>query len=394
MPENLNQNQNETLILDIANNQVKNSEETKSKSSFVSLFSSINEWLIDSSTVPLQDKLLFFQLLAAMISAGMPIIDSLGLLINQTNNPKMQRVIKDMILSIEDGESMADAMRRNDDVFDEATCAVVEAGEKSGKLNEILKELVSQYEQISGLMKQIKAVMTYPIIVITVMSLLTVVVLLFVVPKLEDLFGGAANLPLPTRILIESSNFLINSWMFLLIILGGIIFGFKSWKNSKNGGKQWGVILLTMPVTGNILQKMILTRVCKIFSFLVGAGVPVVQSLKIASHISENELYKEKLLLAADDLTKGISIAENISDDEKLFPQMLVNMVAIGEKTASLDTVMGKAADFYKEELERKIGGLSKLMEPVVLMLISGGAVFMILAIYLPITKMNDQIMG
>ena len=142
------------------------------------------------------------------------------------------------------------------------------------------------------------------------------------------------------------------------------------------------------------MKKMILVKVSRIFGFLIGAGVPVVESLKIAASIAENPTYQDKLLLSADDLTKGISIAENLSDDEKLFPRMLVNMMAIGEKTASLDNVMGKAADFYQEELERKIGGLSKIMEPIILGLIACGAVFMILAIYLPILGMNEQIMN
>ena len=139
---------------------------------------------------------------------------------------------------------------------------------------------------------------------------------------------------------------------------------------------------------------MILTRVSRIFGFLISAGVPVVESLKIASHIAENPVYQDKLLLAADDLTKGISIAENLSDDERLFPSMLVNMMAIGEKTASLDQVMGKAADFYNEELNRKIGAMSQMMEPIILSIIACGAVFMILAIYLPILQMNDQVVG
>jgi len=122
--------------------------------------------------------------------------------------------------------------------------------------------------------------------------------------------------------------------------------------------------------------------------------VPIVEGLKISANIAQNELYKEKLLLAADDLTKGISIAENLSDDEKLFPPMIVNMIAIGEKTASIDKVMEKAADFYNDELERSVATLSKVMEPVILMFIAVGSVFMILAIYLPILQMNDKIMG
>jgi type IV pilus assembly protein PilC len=380
----------ETLVLDIKGQAKKEKVNTNE----LSLFNQVDEYLINMGGIKLDEKLLFFQLLASMIGAGLPIIDALNLLINQTNNKKFKRVIIDMREQIEKGESLASSMRNNDDVFDEATCSVVEAGEKSGKLNAILKELVAQYEQISGLTKKIKAIMMYPVIVITFMLLLTIIVLLFVVPKLEELFGGADNLPLPTRILINGSDIVLSYWYFLLAGAIAAVGGFFYWKKSKTGSRQWSTLVIRTPIFGDILSKMILTRVSRIFGFLISAGVPVVESLKIASHIAENPVYQDKLLLAADDLTKGISIAENLSDDERLFPSMLVNMMAIGEKTASLDQVMGKAADYYNEELNRKIGGMSQMMEPIILSIIAGGAVFMILAIYLPILQMNDQVVG
>ncbi len=354
----------------------------------------INDYLLNFSSIKLDEKLLFFQLLGSMIGAGLPIIDALNLLINQTKNMKFKKVIIDIRTQIEEGESLATSMRANDDVFDEATCAVIEAGEKSGKLNEIFKELVTQYEQLSTITKKIKSIMTYPLVVLVVMGLLTVVVLVFVVPKLEELFGGAANLPLPTRILINASAFVFNHWFLLIIGVFGTISGFLWWKKTDSGKKTWSNIVISLPIFGDITKKMILVRVTRIFGFLISAGVPVVESLKIASNIAENPIYKDTLLLAADDLTKGIALSENLSDNEKLFPVMLVNMMAIGEKTASLDTVMGKASDFYNEELDRKVDNLSTLMEPVILGLIAIGAVFMILAIYLPILKMNDQVVG
>lgn len=384
----------EDLILDIASQDPTKKIEKSNSFSFQELYNSLNDWIINSSNVPLADKLLFFQLVGAMSNAGLPIVDSLQLLLDQTKNPKMVMVIKDMVTSIEAGESLAGSMRQNMDVFDEATCSVVEAGEKSGKLNDILKELVDQYEQLDSITKKIKSVMTYPIVVFVTMILLTVVVLIFVVPKLVELFGSADSLPLPTRVLIFGSDLVINNFILLSIGVTILISSFLYWKKTHSGARIWGTFLFMLPVVGDILQKMILTKVARIFGFLMTAGVPVVESLKIASHVAENELYQEKLLLAADDLTKGISIAENLSDDERLFPKMIVNMMAIGEKTASLDTIMSKAADFYKEELERKVEGLSKIMEPIIMAIIACGVVFMILAIYLPILKMNDKVVG
>jgi len=382
------------IVLDIAHEKVEQKNNQKDVTAIGNFVEQINLWLVNLTGIKLEEKLLFFQLLGAMINAGLPILDALGLLTNQTKNPKMKLVIGDMRQKIEEGESLAASMRGNEDVFDEATCSVIEAGEKSGKLNDIMKELVAQYEQLNTLTKKFKSVMTYPLIVIIFMSLLTVIVLIFVVPKLEELFGGSDNLPVPTRMLINGSDFVLSYWPYLIAGVGASIFGFKRWIKTRSGAKIWNTFMLKIPVFGSIIQHMILTRITRIFGFLIAAGVPVVESLKIASHIAENELYQEKLLLAADDLTKGISIAENLSDDEKLFPTMLVNMMSIGEKTASLDSVMGKAADFYKDELERKIEGLSKMMEPIILSIIAAGAVFMILAIYLPILQMNDQVIA
>lgn len=389
---NDNSNDDE-IFMDIASEELIETKKGKKKKA-QSIFDLINDYLIEVSSVPLKDKLLFFQLLSAMISAGLPIIEGLQLLANQMKNPKLKLVILSLITSVEEGNSLAQSMRENGDVFDEATAAVVEAGEKSGKLNDVMKELVDQNEQLDAIAKKIKGVMLYPLIVIIVMVVLSVIVLIFVIPKLVEIFGGADNLPLPTRVMIFMSDLMRDQWMFILFVVIAVILGFNLWKKSPTGARQWGVLLVSSPVIGGLLQGMILNRVTRIFGFLIASGVPVVEALKITSHIAENDLYKEKLLLAADDLTKGISIAENLSDDERLFPPMLINMISIGEKSASLDTIMIKAADFYRSELERKVENLSKIMEPVILAFMAIGAVFLILAIYLPITQMNDQIIS
>lgn len=385
------------IVLDIK--QDKKGPEKKKKKSFevknlIDIYNYINDWVIEQSPVKLQEKLLFFQLLGATLHAGISVPESLRMLEKQVKNEKLQRSIRDMRLLIEDGESFANAMRRSGDLFDEATCSIIEAGETSGKLNEVLKELVNQYNRLSNVQKKVKGVMMYPFIVLIVMILLSVVIVVFVVPKLVDLFGEVGNLPLPTRILIAASDLVQNHWFALIIGVLIAIIGFVSWKKSKTGARQWASLLLILPVVSTILKGMILSRITRIFGFLIASGVPIIEGLKITSSIANNPLYEERLLLASDDLSKGISIAENLSDHESLFPSMLVNMIAIGEKTASLESVMLKIADFYEDELDRKISNLSKLMEPIILALIAAGAVFMILAIYLPILKMNDQIMG
>ena len=386
----------EDLILDISSGPSAVVDEVEAAPrTLQSMLDDVNNFLIEEmSSVTVQDKLLFFQLLGSMLGAGVSLTDSLHLLGKETENPKLARIITDMKVFVEAGGSFADAMRNNDDVFDTATCAVVAAGEKSGQLNEIFKELVNQYDRLNQLREQVKSVMTYPVIVVITMFVLAIVVVVFVVPKIKEIFGGAENLPLPTRILLTASDIVRSHWLLLIVIVVTLVGLFISWQRSVEGKKQLGSILLSIPGINEILRNMIIVRVTKIFGFLIASGVPMIESLKIAADIAGNQNYKEKLLLAADDLSRGIMIAENLSDDPKLFPKMLVNMMAIGEKTASLDKTMIRVSQFYDDILGRKIKTLSAIMEPVILAFIAVGAVFMILAIYLPILKMNDAIMG
>ncbi len=388
---NTNEN-SEALFLDIASEELV--EKKKDTRRAGNLFELVNNYLIEMSGVPLADRLQFFHLLSAMLSAGLPLLESIKLLRNQMKNIKLQWVMDDLVRSIESGHSLAEAMREAPDIFDEAACAIIEAGEKSGKLTDVMTELVIQNEQLDKIMKKIKGVMIYPIVVITTMVVLAIVVLIFVIPKLEKIFGGAGNLPLPTQIMIFMSNTIQQHWLMILLGLGAFVALFRTWKKSESGSRQWGSFVLSIPIVGMLAKGIILSRVTRIFGFLLSSGVPVVQGLKITSHVAENDIYREKLLLAADDLTKGISLADNLADNEKLFDQMLINMIAIGEKSASLDTIMISAADFYKDELERKVDNLSKIMEPVILGFIALGAVFMILAIYLPILQMNDKLLA
>lgn len=392
---NTDLNSEHDLILDISAEEVRKEKgKTKGPKTLQAIFDDVNSFLIEMSTVSVKEKLLFFQLLGSMLNAGVSLTESLHMLAGEQENPKLGRIILDMKLFIQDGGSFANAMRNNNDVFDNATCAVVAAGEKSGKLNEILKELVNQYDRINQIREKVKGVMTYPIVVVCTMIVLTIVVIVFVVPKMQAIFGGAEHLPLPTRILIMASDIVRSHFLLLLACVGTLVGIFIAWQRSPDGKRQLGNIMLSTPVISGVIRDMIIVRVTKIFGFLISSGVPMIDSLKIAADIAGNQNYKEKLLLAADDLTRGIMIAENISDDPKLFPKMLVNMMAIGEKTASLDKTMLRVSDFYDDMLDRKIKLLSAVMEPIILAFIAVGAVFMILAIYLPILKMNDAIMG
>ncbi len=385
-------NQDE-IILDIR----EKSEHKKQKIevfTLKNLFDSLNNWVITHSPIPLADKLLFFELFAAVVNAGIPISEALQLLQDQIVNDHLKLVVKDIHKRIREGESLAEAMFAQGNVFDDATCSIIHAGEKSGKLTEVLKELVSQYEQMSTIRKKVKSVMMYPIIIIVVMVLLSVVVLIFVVPKLLELFQDASNLPLPTRMLIAGNEMLTQHWLGIILLLSSVFGVFFFWKSTKTGSFIWSNLLLSIPVISDFIRRIVLSRFSRIFAFLISSGVPIIEGLKISAHATGNPIYQKKLLLTAKDLAKGIEISENFSDDERLFPKMMVSMIGIGEKTASMGSVLEKLADYYDEELNRKIATISKLMEPVILMIMATGAIFLILAIYLPILQMNDKVIG
>lgn len=385
------------IILDLKHEVTEEKKEKNSVFNFnglnITFLDQINQWLIMHSEVKLQDQLIFFELLVSVLHAGIPVAEALRLLEKQTKNPRLKIVINNMGKSIDSGLSLAESMRE-EDVFDEATCSIVEAGETSGKLNEVMKELVAQYERMSLIQKKVKGVMTYPIVVIIVMIIAAVVVLLFVIPELMKIFGDVENLPLPTRIMVAASNMLQHSWIYLLLGVIGLGGLFSYWKSTPQGNVQWTNILLSLPIIGDFIKKMSISKVMRIFSFLIASGVPIIQGLKIASRVANNVIYEKKLLLAADDLTRGIEISENFADDERLFPQMLVSMISVGEKTASLGSVLEKVADFYDDELNRSVSTISKLMEPIIMVVMAVGVVFLLLAIYLPILQMNDQIVG
>ncbi len=391
LPKRNIENQKE-IILDIKSEHNKLNNNSKKKSG--NLFEDINRWLIERSSVPLKDKLLFFELFASIVNAGISISDALSLISDQIGNPRLQLIVEDIHNRIRSGESLAEAMSEQNGVFDNATCSIVHAGEKSGKLSEVLKELVSQYEKMDKIIKKAKSVMLYPIIIIVIMIILSVVVLVVIVPKLLELFQDVNSLPLPTRMLISGNKVLTEHW--LLLLTGNIVFwgSFFYWKSTKIGKYMWNNFLLSFPVISEFVRGIALSRFARIFSFLISAGVPIIESLTISAHATGNPVYKRKLLFSAKDLGKGIELSENFADDERLFPKMLVSMIGIGESTASIGPVLGKLANYYDEELERKISTMSKLMEPIILIIMALGAVFLILAIYMPILQMNDKVMG
>jgi len=339
------------------------------------------------------EKLLFFDTLGNMIQAGMPLNKGLQMIARQTRNKKFAGVIIDLFTLIESGGGLANGMRQNPDVFDDAVCSVVEAGEKSGNLSEVLRQIKSHYERINALQSRVRSMMLYPIILLIMMVGIVVVMTIFVIPRLMELFRNPEALPMPTRALLWMSNLVQNHWTFLLLGIFGVYFLAKFIVSTRMGRYYYDQLLILMPVMGDIRRDMIINRTMRILGFLVSSGVPLLDALQLSAKISGNAVYQEKFLMAASDLTKGISLSQYMADTERYFPEILVGLISVGEQTGAIDKAFTRTGEYFDARTEQKLTRLSKLLEPAILLILTALAVFLVLAIYMPILQVNEQIM-
>lgn len=357
----------------------------------IDLFYRLNDWLISHSATPLKEKAAFFRLLSVMLNAGIPLIRSLDTLAAQTTHaPKLSGIISKIKQDVEHGTSLSDAMAKHPDIFDDAQVGMTKSGEATGQLNHVLSGLANRLEQSSSIRAKIIGALIYPIVILGVLLLAVVLMMTLVIPKMMDFFTQSGKaLPLPTQILISASEFMQSYWMILVVGIAIIVAGIIAWRKTVTGRYQWDQLILKIPLVGALLKKGILADFARLLSDMLGSGVPVVQSLKIIANAIGNEVYRQRILLAAQDVEQGIPLAETINDAQ-LFPVILINMVEIGEQTAHLDTVTEKIAALYDEEVDAAVKGLTKAFEPILLIFIGVVVGSMVAAIMLPIMDMSN----
>jgi type IV pilus assembly protein PilC len=357
----------------------------------IDAYNRVNNYFIDHSRIKIRDKAAFFRLLAVMINAGLPLIKSLKTLSGQANkSPKLQRALAFMAGSIEAGKSLSAAMQEFPDIFSEAQVGMIRSGEASGQLNKTLKDLAEETEKSASLQSKIKGALVYPIVILALLIAVVFVMMITVIPELTKLFAQTGKeLPLPTRILINMSNFTLHYWAGIIVIFFGTIFGVSIWKNTRTGRYYWDLMMLNLPLFGEIIQKAVLSKFARSLSNLLKSGVPIIKSLEIVSNAVGNEVYKKRLFLTAEDMRRGIPMAENLADN-KLFPHLLVNMIEIGEQTAQLENVTLKVAEFYDEEVENVVKSLTKIMEPIIIVIIGATVGGLVAAIMLPIIQLTN----
>jgi type IV pilus assembly protein PilC len=354
-------------------------------------FKQLNDYFISHSPVKTQDLANFFRLLSTMINAGLPVVRSLDSLAEQAEKtPKLKMIIEDTARRIEEGEKFSDALKSHSEVFSNAQIGMISAGEASGQLNEVLLDLATEVEKSASIQRKVKGALTYPVVIFTLMTAVIFLMMVKVIPKMTDLFSqSGAELPGLTRGLIAMSNFLTNNTILILLGILFTIGGFIFWKKTPRGRYDWDKIKLKLPIFGKIIKKSILARFCRLFGNLLGSGVSLVESLKILSKAVGNEVYKERILLAVEDIEQGIPLAENLTGSP-LFPAMVINMVEVGEKTASLEQILEKLADFFEDEVDVAVKSLSKAFEPIILVVVGVVVGLLVAAIMLPIIQLSE----
>jgi type IV pilus assembly protein PilC len=352
----------------------------------------INAYFIDHAKVKVREKATFYRLLSVMMNAGLPLIRSLNTLgVQQEKSPKLSKILFQMAKGIESGKSLSDVMSQYNDVFDDAQIGVVRAGEASGQLNKALRSLAEEIEKSASIQGKIKGALIYPAVIMTLLVGVIFLMMVMVVPQMSELFTKTGkDLPLPTKILIAISDFCVNYWPVIVISIPILVVAFNAFKKTRSGKYLWDSFKLKIPVFGPVVQKGVISKFARSFSNMMGSGVPIIKSIEIVAFAVGNEVYKRRLLLTAEDMKRGIPMAENMAEST-LFPKMLVNMIEVGEQTAQLETVVLKVAEFYDEEIDNMVAGLTKLMEPMILVIMGVSVGGIVAAIFLPIMALTGS---
>ncbi len=364
------------------------------KGGWLALF---NDLLARYQSIKTTDKVSFFRLLATMINAGISIVKALNILMDQTENGHMKLVIQDIIDRIEGGSSFSQSLGAFPKYFSEAQIGMVEAGEASGRLNKTLLEISDESEKQAAFASKIKGAMIYPVVIIMIMVSAFLAVMILVMPKIKDMFEGlGGELPAITQALVGMSDWLVSDWigipnfLWLIGIVIAIIVIFIQWKNTKWGGYMWTRIVFSMPLFGKLAKKASLARFCRGLSTMVSSGIPIIKALRITASSVGNQLYRARINKIADDVKHGIGMAENMKDDEYYFPNMVVGMIGVAEQTAQIDQISEKLAQFYEEEVNNMVKGLSQLMEPIIMVVLGGAVAFLVMAVMTPILSVSD----
>ena len=340
-----------------------------------------------------KDIAIFTRQLATMLASGVPLVQAFDIIGRGHENPRMQELVMTVKADVEGGSNLADSLGKHPLYFDDLVCNLVEAGEAAGVLDTLLDKIATYKEKTEALKSKIKKAMFYPTAVLVVALIVTAILLLFVVPQFESLFKDfGADLPAFTQFVVNMSRFMQEYWYVMFGVLGAAVYGLlQAKKRSRAFNHFLDRMVLKLPVIGAIMTKAAIARYARTLSTMFAAGVPLVEALESVSGATGNIVYSEAVLRMRDQVSTGQQLQLSMTQTG-LFPNMVVQMVAIGEESGSLDSMLGKVADFYEREVDDAVDGLSSLLEPLIMAILGVLVGGLVVAMYLPIFKMGSAI--
>lgn len=346
-------------------------------------------WFSFGKKVKFDDIVNFTRQLSTMIGAGLPLTDALSILQVQVS-PNLQSQLADILRSVEGGSTFADALAHHTDTFSRVYIALVRAGESAGVLDTILIRLADNLEKQREFQAKTKGAMIYPVIVVVGMAIVATVMMIFVLPKLTSMYKDFnITLPLVTRILIGTSDFMVKFWYILGLAIAGAIYGFRAYRKTKMGAIQIDIIQSKLPIFGKIKSMVLMAEFSRTLALLASAGVALVESLNIVKEVADSEVMRQALTDVAKDVEKGNPLATSLAK-HPVFPMIVSQMTSVGEQTGKLDEILNRVASYFENESEHSIKNLSTAMEPIIMVVLGIGVGFLIIAIIVPIYNLTS----
>jgi type IV pilus assembly protein PilC len=339
-----------------------------------------------------RDIVVFTRTFSTMVDAGLPLVQCLEILAQQTENPVFSKAISDIGQSVESGSTYADALRKHPKIFDDLYCNMVEAGETGGILDTILNRLASYMEKSITLKRQVKSALVYPSVIISVAVGVVIFLMYAVIPVFANIFTSlGSSLPLPTKIVIAISGFVQD--YILLLILGaiGLWILIRYIRKTDKGAKVFDTMFLKLPVFGLLLRKVAVAKFTRTLGTLISSGVPILEGLEITAKTAGNKVIEEAVMKTRVSISEGKTISEPLAATD-VFPPMVTQMIAVGESTGALDAMLDKIADFYDEEVDITVSNLTQMLEPMLMVFLGVSIGFIVVAMYMPMFKLIGEL--
>ena len=338
-----------------------------------------------------KDVVIFARQFSVMISANVPIVESLLVLVDQTNNLTLKNMISDIAFDVDSGSFLSDALQKHPKIFSELFVNIVRSGETSGRLDEVLNYLADEMESSYDMISKMKGAMIYPAFIITALFGVGIVLMVYVIPSLTSILTetGAA-LPLSTKIVINTSNFLVKYYILVVMLIVAGFLTIKLYIKTYAGRRQWDLMKIKMPIFGKLLKFIYLMRFTRSLATLLKGGVPITKGLEIVAAVVGNTIYKELILETLESINDGNPLA-TVFDSSSHVPRMVPQMISVGERTGKVDAVLDRLTTFYARESNNMLDNLSKLMEPLIMVIMGVGVGIMVAAVLLPMYNLASQ---